>query len=58
MQQVFDWILFEINNAGYLLPEAVFIDGTHIKASANIKKLFAKPCPRLQRYTVSSFWKK
>ena len=32
VQQIFNWILNEINDAGYLSPEAVFIDGTHIKA--------------------------
>lgn len=45
VQQVFDWILNEINNAGYLSPEAVFIDGTHIKANANIKKVIKKAVP-------------
>ena len=38
VQQIFNWILNEINDAGYLSPEAVFIDGTHIKASASMKK--------------------
>lgn len=38
VERVFNWILDEINNAGYLSTEAVFIDGTHIKANANIKK--------------------
>jgi len=37
VEKIFDWILNEINNAGYLSPEAVFVDGTHIKANANIK---------------------
>ena len=32
VERVFNWILSEINKAGYLSPEAVFIDGTHIKA--------------------------
>ena len=31
---IFAWILEEIAEAGYLSPEAVFIDGTHIKARA------------------------
>jgi len=35
---IFAWILEEIAQAGYLSPKAVFIDGTHIKASANTKK--------------------
>ena len=55
VQQVFDWILNEINEAGYLSSEAVFIDGTHIKANANMKNLFAKPFRKLQRYTASNF---
>ena len=38
VDQIFAWILEEIAGAGYLSPEAVFIDGTHIKANANIKK--------------------
>ena len=38
IEEVFNWILYEIEHAGYLSPEAVFIDGTHIKANANIKK--------------------
>lgn len=42
---MFDRILVEINNAGYLAPEAVFIDGTHIKASANLKKAVNKAIP-------------
>ena len=29
VERVFNWILSEINKAGYLSPEAVFIDGTH-----------------------------
>ena len=38
VEKVFNWILEEIAEAGYLSPSAVFIDGTHIKANANIKK--------------------
>src|SRR5574344_2404716 len=38
VDQIFAWILAEIAEAGYLSPKAVFIDGTHIKASANTKK--------------------
>lgn len=45
IEKVFDWILKEINSAGYLSPEAVFIDGTHIKANANIKKAVKKAIP-------------
>ena len=42
---IFAWILEEIAEAGYLSPEAVFIDGTHIKARANIKKCVKEEVP-------------
>jgi len=45
IEKVFYWILSEIDNAGYLSPEAVFVDGTHIKANANIKKVVKKAVP-------------
>ena len=35
---VFGWILEEVAEAGYLSPKVVFVDGTHIKASANTKR--------------------
>lgn len=38
IDRIFSWILEEAAKAGYLSPEAVYIDGTHIKANANIKK--------------------
>jgi hypothetical protein len=38
--------LNEIERAGYLSPETVFIDGTHIKANANIKKVIKKAVPQ------------
>ena len=38
IDKIFAWILNEAAEAGYLNPEAVFIDGTHIKANANTKK--------------------
>ena len=41
----FNWILDEIANEGYLNPEAVFIDGTHIKANANTKKKIQEEVP-------------
>lgn len=46
VEKIFYWILDEINNAGYLSPEAVFVDGTHIKANANIKKFVKKEIPK------------
>lgn len=39
VNQIFDWILWEIAEAGYLRPEVIFVDGTHIKANANVKKV-------------------
>ena len=38
VNQIFAWILEEVAQAGYLSLKVVFIDGTHIKASANTKK--------------------
>lgn len=41
VSQIFGWILSEAAEAaeaGYLSTRAVFIDGTHIKANANVKK--------------------
>ena len=46
IERIFYWILDEINNAGYLTPETVFVDGTHIKANANIKKVVKKAVPK------------
>lgn len=49
IEDVFAWILSEIEHAGYLTPEAVFIDGTHIKANANINKKMKKMIPEAAR---------
>lgn len=49
IEEIFYWILGEINKAGYLSPEAVFIDGTHIKANANLKKAVKKAVPQAAR---------
>ena len=43
--KIFNWILEEIANEGYLSTEAVFIDGTHIKANANTKKKIQEEVP-------------
>ncbi len=43
--KIFAWILEEASEAGCLSPEAVFIDGTHIKASANIHNKIKKAVP-------------
>ena len=46
IEEIFYWILNEIETAGYLSPEAVFVDGTHIKANANLKKAVKKAVPQ------------
>lgn len=45
IDNIFAWILDEIADAGYLKPETVFIDGTHIKANANTKKQIKEEVP-------------
>lgn len=45
IEQVFQWILYEANRAGCLAPEAVYIDGTHIKANANIHRKIKREVP-------------
>ena len=46
IEKIFVWVLSEINKKGYLSPEVVFVDGTHIKANANIRKCVKKAIPR------------
>jgi transposase len=53
VEQVFSWILQEANGAGYLEPEAVFVDGTHIKANANINKKVKKAVPQAAKRYAS-----
>ena len=50
VDQVFAWILEEVAEAGYLSPKAVFIDGTHIKASANTKKQIKAAIPAASKH--------
>lgn len=45
IEQVFQWVLYEANHAGCLAPEAVYIDGTHIKANANIHRKIKQKVP-------------
>ena len=45
IEAVFQWILDEAGSAGALTPTAVFIDGTHIKASANLNKKIKQEVP-------------
>lgn len=42
VEGIFEWILREIEKAGYLSPEVVYVDGTHVKANANLKKQVKK----------------
>jgi transposase len=53
VEQVFSWILEEANSAGYLEPEAVFVDGTHIKANANINKKIKTAVPQAAKRYAS-----
>lgn len=46
ISEVFEWILREVEKHGYLSPEAVFVDGTHIKANANMHKSVKKAIPK------------
>lgn len=50
IEKVFAWILEEANEAGYLEPTVVFMDGTHIKANANTKKYIRKAIPQAARH--------
>ena len=45
IEGIFRWILEEVARAGYLTAEVVFVDGTHIKANANLKKQVKKAIP-------------
>ena len=49
VEKVFQWILSEIEKAGYLSPEVVFVDATHIKANANINKKCKQEIPNAAR---------
>lgn len=52
VEQVFNWILQEAATAGFIDTKAVFIDGTHIKANANLKKTVKKTLEvTAKRYT-------
>lgn len=48
-QNIFEWILFEAEKSGYLKPEHVFIDSTHIKANANFNKRCKREIPKAAR---------
>lgn len=56
VEYVFRWILKEAAEEGYLDTSAIFVDGTHIKASANVKKQAKKAVPKeAKRYTKELF---
>ena len=42
IDKVFEWILSEVEKHGYLTPDAIFVDGTHIKANAAMHKAVKK----------------
>ena len=46
VEYVFRWVLKSAAEEGYLDTEAIFVDGTHIKASANLKKQAGKAVPK------------
>lgn len=48
-EKVFEWILYEAERAGYLEPEVVFVDATHIKANANLNKKCKRAIPSAAR---------
>ena len=56
MEYIFRWVLQAAADDGYLDTEAVFIDGTHIKANANLKKQARKAVPKeAKRYAHELF---
>ena len=56
VEYVFRWVLKAAAEEGYLDTEAIFVDGTHIKASANLKKQAKKAVPKqAKRYTKELF---
>ena len=56
VEYVFRWVLKAAAEEGYLDTEAIFVDGTHIKASANLKKQARKAVPKeAKRYAKELF---
>ena len=56
VEHVFRWVLKSAAEEGYLDTEAIFVDGTHIKASANLKKQAGKAVPKqAKRYAKELF---
>lgn len=58
IEDVFHWVLDEIAAHNMLSPEAVFIDSTHIKVSANMKNASRRRYLLLQKSTNSSLWRR
>ena len=56
VEYIFRWVLKAAADEGYLDTEAVFVDCTHIKASANLKKQARKAVPKeAKRYAHELF---
>lgn len=56
IENIFRWILNLAADEGYLDTNAIFIDGTHIKANANTKKKAKKSVPKqTKRYAKELF---
>ncbi len=43
------WSLKQVARVGYLLPEVMVVDGTHIKANANLEKHMKKAIPGMAK---------
>lgn len=48
VEYVFRWVLKVAAEEGYLDTEAIFVDGTHIKANANLKNRPGRRFPSRQ----------
>lgn len=56
VEYVFRWVLKAAADEGYLDTEAIFVDGTHTKANANLKKQARKAVPKeAKRYAHELF---
>ena len=56
VEYIFRWILKAAADEGYLDTEVIFVDGTHIKASANLKKQARKAISKeAKRYAHELF---
>ena len=56
VEYILRWVLKTAADKGYFDTEAIFVDGTHIKASANLKKQARKAVPKeAKRYAHELF---